>query len=100
VALAPLRYGAGIKGKVNEALSYGLPVVGTSIAFEGMDVRDGQEIILADEPGEFANGVTMVLRDEALWETLSRNGRASVSRQFSTSIARQGLRNLMGFEPV
>ncbi|HQT92385.1 MAG TPA: glycosyltransferase, partial [Candidatus Kryptobacter bacterium] len=50
LVVAPLRYGAGLKGKIVEALSYGVPVVTTSIGVEGMKLRDGQDIFVADDP--------------------------------------------------
>ena len=49
VSVAPLRYGAGVKGKVNMAMSYGLPVVATPIAVEGMHVEAGEDVMVATD---------------------------------------------------
>ena len=50
LSVAPLRFGAGVKGKVNQAMSHGLPVVLTTIAAEGMHLVDGVDALIADEP--------------------------------------------------
>ena len=55
--VAPLRFGAGIKGKLGTSFSYGLPVVATSIAAEGMYLEHGREVLIADDPQEFADAV-------------------------------------------
>src|SRR5690554_3942407 len=54
VSIAPLRYGAGVKGKVNEAMNYGIPVVATACAVEGMHAVPGKDVLLAEDPREFA----------------------------------------------
>nr|NQU92072.1 glycosyltransferase [Bacteroidota bacterium] len=66
VSIAPLRYGGGMKGKVNEALAYGLPVVSTSIGAQGFEAKDGEEMFIADHPGEFAGAVLKLLNDSGL----------------------------------
>lgn len=91
VALAPLRYGAGVKGKVNMAMSHGLPVVATSIAAEGMNLVDDQDVLVADDAGRFAEAVVRLYDDEALWMRLSEAGLANVRRHFSFDAARQAL---------
>ncbi|KFN50550.1 hypothetical protein N790_15015, partial [Arenimonas malthae CC-JY-1] len=67
VALAPLRYGAGVKGKVNQALAHGLPVVATTCAVEGMHLREGEDVLVADDAAGFADAVQRVYDDPALW---------------------------------
>lgn len=74
LSIAPLRYGAGIKGKIGTSMSSGLPVVATSIAAEGMLLTNGENITLADSPEDFANKVSEVYTDESLWNHLSLNG--------------------------
>jgi GT2 family glycosyltransferase len=89
VSVAPLRFGAGVKGKVVSALSRGLPVVCTSIAAEGMGLRSGVEVIVADEPEEFARSIIMLLREENAWFQLSRNGLRFVEDNYSRETARR-----------
>ena len=74
VSVAPLRYGAGVKGKVNMAMSYGLPVVATPVAVEGMHVESGEDVLVADDAQAFADAVIRAHEDEALWNRLSANG--------------------------
>ena len=73
VFVAPLRFGAGVKGKINQSMSRGLPVVTTSIGAEGMGVTDGENVLIADEPEEFSQKVIQLYNDEKLWNTLSNN---------------------------
>lgn len=91
IALAPLRYGAGVKGKVNVAMSHGLPVVTTSLAAEGMWLRDGDNALLADDADAFADAVLRLYDDEALWNHLSDEGLENVRQHFSIEVARAAL---------
>lgn len=83
LSVAPLRYGAGIKGKVVSSLSYGLPCVATSIAIEGMGLTEGQNVLTSDSPEVFAELVIKAYSDEALWESLSSNGLEFVKAKHS-----------------
>ena len=95
IALAPLRYGAGVKGKVNMAMSYGLPVVATTIASEGMQLRDGESVLIADDAAAFAAAVLRLYDDEALWTRLSEGGLDNIRRHFSFDAAREALRTAL-----
>lgn len=83
LTIVPLRYGAGVKGKVGTSMSYGVPVVGTSMAFEGMHLIDGEEVLVADSPEEFAEKVITAYQDEALWERLSQGGLKRAQEEYS-----------------
>ena len=50
LSIAPLRFGAGVKGKINQSMAFGVPVVATSLAIEGMELQDREDILVADEP--------------------------------------------------
>jgi len=91
IAVAPLRYGAGVKGKVNMAMSYGLPVVATTIAAEGMHLIDGRDVLLADDAESFAAAILRLHDDEALWVALSDASLANVQTHFSFEAARKTL---------
>ncbi|MEW9571374.1 glycosyltransferase [Rhodanobacter sp. Si-c] len=95
IALAPLRYGAGVKGKVNMAMSHGLPVVATGIAAEGMQLHDGDEILLADDAEGFATAVLRLHDDETLWQHLSERGLDNVREHFSFEAARAALHRVL-----
>ena len=94
IAIAPLRYGAGVKGKVNLSMAHGQPVVATSCAVEGMHLRDGEDVLVADDPQAFADAVVRLHQDEALWNTLAQNGLDSVARNFSLETARATVRRV------
>ena len=95
VAVAPLRYGAGVKGKVNLSMAHGQPVVATSCAVEAMHLRDGEDVLVADDPHAFADAVLRLHDDPGLWQTLSANGRDNVSRHFSFDAARDVVRRVV-----
>jgi len=72
--VAPLRYGAGIKGKITQSLTKGLPLVTTPIGAEGMNLVDGEHCMISENPNEFAEKTIQVYNDEKLWSKLSKNG--------------------------
>ncbi len=79
VFLAPLRYGAGMKGKLGQALSYGIPAVTTTIGAEGFSFT-GNELVIADSPSEMIRAVVSLYTDQRLWEGYHRRGRAFMER--------------------
>jgi glycosyltransferase involved in cell wall biosynthesis len=95
VALAPLRFGAGVKGKINVAMSHGLPVVATTLAGEGMHLIDGENALLADDAAGFADAILRLYEDEALWMRLSAAGLENVRRHFSIEQARKALQEAL-----
>ncbi|HEU4813809.1 MAG TPA: glycosyltransferase [Xanthomonadaceae bacterium] len=94
VAVAPLRFGAGVKGKVNFSMAHGQPVVATPCAVEGMFLRDGEDVLVAGDAAGFADAVVRLHEDEALWSMLARNGMANVARHFSFDAARDAVRRI------
>lgn len=95
VSIAPLRYGAGVKGKIGEAMVHGLPVVTTGIGAEGMGIEDGGHALVADDPAAFADAVVRLHADAALWERIAAAGRAHVAGRLSPGAARDALRALL-----
>jgi glycosyltransferase involved in cell wall biosynthesis len=73
--VVPLRAGGGMRVKILEALARGIPVVSTTIGAEGIDVRPGQHLLIADEPAAFAEAVVGLLRDRVLADQLAAAGR-------------------------
>jgi len=94
VAVAPLRFGAGVKGKVNLSMAHGQPVVATSCAVEGMHLAHGRDVLVADDAAAFADAVVRAYGDEALWRTLSAHGLGNVARHFSADAARDVVRRV------
>lgn len=95
LSIAPLRYGAGVKGKVNTSMANGLPVVATTIAAEGMHLVHGYDVLIADEPDTLASAVANMYSDRALWEHLSVNGIENVRRHFSRAVAREAIEGVL-----
>lgn len=89
--VAPLRFGAGVKGKVGDALRRGLPVVTSTIGAEGMDLIDGVHALIADGPVATAQAVLTLLEDDDLWWRLCRAGVEHVSRRLSAAAASRAL---------
>ncbi|MEN4904614.1 glycosyltransferase [Luteimonas sp. TWI1437] len=89
IAVAPLRFGAGVKGKVNLSMAHGQPVVATTCAAEGMQLHDGHDVLLADQADAFADAVVRLYDDDALWCRLAENGLDNVRRHFSLDAARR-----------
>ena len=87
VLVAPLRYGAGVKGKITQALSLGLPTVTTSLGAEGTGFRHGEEVLIADTPAAFATSVLGLYESPQQWERLSRAGQAAIEARFSFAAA-------------
>ncbi len=87
LSVAPLRVGAGLKGKVATSLGYGVPIVMTPIAAEGMGLQNEQDALIADEPTAFAESVIRLYSDSSLWERLSINGAEAARRLFSIEVS-------------
>jgi O-antigen biosynthesis protein len=95
ISIAPLRYGAGVKGKVGEAWSRGLPVIGTTIAFEGMIEMNDSDFHFADDPKKFAELINSVYSSESLWVKASEAGQRRVQETLSRDVAKAALINLI-----
>ncbi|MGN6327370.1 MAG: glycosyltransferase [Rhodanobacter sp.] len=94
-SLAPLRFGAGVKGKINLSMSHGLPVIATTIAVEGMQLSDGINVLVADDAASFADAVRRLAHDEALWRQLSEKGLDNVRQHFSAEAADAALHRVL-----
>ena len=82
LAVVPLRYGAGVKNKVVEALQNGVPLVTTTVGAQGLPgVAD--VAVVSDQADEIAAGIERLLRDDALWREYSRGGAALARSRFS-----------------
>ena len=91
LSVAPLRFGAGVKGKINQSMAFGVPVVATSLAVEGMDLTDHEDVLVADEPEDFARSLIELYESEELWKTLSQNSIKETRASYSTDTASKTL---------
>ncbi|MGX5730461.1 methyltransferase domain-containing protein [Pseudoxanthomonas beigongshangi] len=94
VAVVPLRYGAGIKGKVVEALQQGLPLVTTPTGVQGLPDA-GANCVVADEAKDLAAGLCRLLRDDETWRELSLKGARYASGLFSRDALREQIQRAM-----
>jgi glycosyltransferase involved in cell wall biosynthesis len=95
VLVAPLFVGGGMIFKVLQAMSFGLPVVSSSVANEGIEAVDGDEILIADKAEDFAERLASVMRNEELWERISSGACAFVNSRYSWNVVMQDyLRNV------
>jgi O-antigen biosynthesis protein len=95
ISIAPLRYGAGVKGKITQSMSYGVPAVATPVAAEGTHSAHEENMLVASSAEDFAKAVVRLYTDEALWVKLSRNGLANVRENFSLDAARSTLQRVL-----
>ncbi len=96
LTVAPLRFGAGLKGKVSSSLLSGVPVVASSIAVEGTTLAHEHDVLIADAPQEFADAVVRLYTDQALWERLSSAGFEYARKEFSIAPNMTRLLRLLG----
>jgi GT2 family glycosyltransferase len=85
LSVAPLLYGAGIKGKLGTAMGAGVPCVSTTVGAEGMGIVDGVHAAVRDDPEGFAEAVVTLYGDRAQWEKLSEKGRRLVEDRFGAA---------------
>ena len=81
--VAPLRFGAGAKGKVASSLAAGVPCVASPVAAEGMGLSEADGVLVAADPASFAAAITRVCTDEALWRRLSAGALDYAGRELS-----------------
>ena len=95
ISIAPLRYGAGIKGKISEAMAAGVPVVTTPIGAEGMHLESRVTAMIADSASEFARAVVELSGDPALHASIVRHAQAHVRRHYSPAVMEERLTRLL-----
>lgn len=93
IMVAPLRFGAGVKGKIGQAFEYFFPVVTTDIGAEGMKLTDKKNVLIANDEISFAEAILQLNNNEELWNTLSQNSVDSL-RAFSPEEVKEKLKTL------
>ena len=89
--VAPLHYGAGVKGKITQSLAAGLPVVTTPIGAEGLEGGEGEYMLIGESSRELAVETVRVCEDDELWRDLSRAGQALIEARCSTRVLSERL---------
>lgn len=95
VFIAPLRYGAGVKGKIGQAVEYGLPVVTTGIGSEGMHLLHDTSCLEANSAEEFTESITKLYDNKTLWNKIQKNAKQSLETHFSMDVATKSLKELL-----
>jgi polysaccharide biosynthesis protein PslH len=95
VSIVPLRIGGGTRLKIYEAMAAGTPVVSTTVGAEGLDISDGDNIYLADSPGDFAERCLRLLANAAERERLSRAAWDRVASKYSWDVVARGMERLL-----
>ena len=93
VFVAPLRFGAGIKGKVGEAMAHGIPVVTTAIGAEGFGLTHEFDVMIADDPESFASAIEQLYSQKELWERLAQNSRLRIKEHFTPEVIAETINN-------
>jgi len=83
VSVAPLRFGAGMKGKIGEAMAHGVPVVTTAVGAQGMGLTDRENVMIADSPQCFADAVLELLNDSCLYEKIRKNAVQIIDQNYT-----------------
>jgi glycosyltransferase involved in cell wall biosynthesis len=96
VFVAPLRTGSGMRVKILTAMTYGVPVVTTSVGCEGIRAVAGRHLLVADTPAEFADAVLRLMDDRTLADALAHEGRALVERDYDYRVALRPLDRIYG----
>jgi GT2 family glycosyltransferase/glycosyltransferase involved in cell wall biosynthesis len=96
LTIAPLRYGAGVKGKVNQSMAHGVPVVATTAASEGMYLVHEHDVLIADDAVAFAHAIIRLHEDEALWLRISQEGTRNIENHFSFAAVKRELFRSLG----
>jgi polysaccharide biosynthesis protein PslH len=96
ICVVPIRRGGGTRIKILQALALGTPVVTTNKGAEGLDVVDGQHLLLADEPEAFAGAVVRLLEDGRLREQLRERGRALIRSRYTWDASVAALDGILG----
>lgn len=87
VSVVPLLYGAGTKRKLIQALMVGTPSVATTIAIEGLNLENERDILVADDPGSFAQAIEYLVSDTTRWQRIAAAGATRIHSTHSRSSA-------------
>ncbi len=91
VYAVPLRHGSGTRLKILEAFAAGIPVVSTRKGAEGLNVHDGQELLLAETDAEFAQALALLCSDTGVRNRLSLSARRFLERHASLAVAQESI---------
>jgi glycosyltransferase involved in cell wall biosynthesis len=95
ISVVPLRIGGGTRLKILESLALGTPVISTSKGAEGLELQPGRDIIIADTPAVMAAQVIGLLKDQALRNLLSENGKKIIAEKYNWDVNKKSYDNFL-----
>lgn len=95
VSVVPLRYGSGTRMKIIESMALGTPVISTSKGAEGLEVQNGEHLLIADSPADFAEQTIRLMQDPGLGRQLARNARRLVEEKYDSNKVGQDFCNMI-----
>ncbi|MFZ5932162.1 MAG: glycosyltransferase family 4 protein [Pseudomonadota bacterium] len=95
LVIAPIRFGGGTRIKILEAMSYQKPVVTTMIGAEGIDIKDGLNIMIGDSPESFASACVSLLESASLRHTMGQEGRKCIEEKYSAGVVSDTLNRIL-----
>jgi glycosyltransferase involved in cell wall biosynthesis len=100
VVCCPMLYGSGTRIKILEAAAYGRPVVSTTLGAEGLRLKDGEEILVRDDPGSFAEACVRLLTDRRMAASMGRKARLVVEQEYERRVVVEKIRKLVARAPA
>jgi len=91
LTVIPVRAGGGMRVRILEAFAYAMPIVTTTVGLEGIQAQPGKDVLVADDPGDFADAVIRLLTDKSLQEQLSANGRHLAEMKYDWQVTLKDL---------
>lgn len=85
VSIAPLRFGAGMKGKIGEAMAHGIPVVSTAVGVQGMGLTNRDNVMVADSPSAFAEAVIELFDNPVLHAEIGRRAVQMIEERYTAA---------------
>jgi glycosyltransferase involved in cell wall biosynthesis len=95
VVCSPTLYGSGTRVKILEAAAYGKPVVSTTVGAEGIELKDGEEILLRDDPDSFAQACIRLLTDTSLAAEMGQRARSVIEEQYERRAVIENIKNVI-----
>jgi glycosyltransferase involved in cell wall biosynthesis len=96
VALVPLKFESGTRFKILEAGACGIPIVSTTLGAEGIPTVDKVHLLIADDPGEFAEAIVRIISDRFFGNELAHNCRALVHDHYSVESLTREAEDILG----
>ena len=95
LSVVPLRYGAGIKGKIGTSMAAGVPVISSRVGVEGMGLTEGSDFLLADSPEEYADALQQLYFSESLWQQLSARGQEVAEQKWGAEVSWRNMSQIL-----